>query len=141
VTQQVSSTNVATPEFRAKRPLSAVVDDIFQNMEEIVRSELQLARTEAAGEARKAARKASPLAIAAVLGWYAGGLLLLSAVFGLASVVPLWLASLVIGVAILLVAIGLYAKGREQLKEVEPELPATSQSLTENLAWIKKQSV
>ena len=77
-------------------------------------------------------------AAAVVLFLYAFGFLLLGGMYGLAEVIPLWLAAFVIGVILAGTALVLWRKGSRDLSEIRPRLERTTQSLKEDLSWIKK---
>jgi uncharacterized membrane protein YqjE len=94
-----------------ERSVSDVLQDIFGNVQDIVRSEVRLAKVEIQTEAGKTARAAKSLVAGAVLGLYAGGLLLLAAVYRLSIVLAPWLAALVVGVFLLVIAVILYQRG------------------------------
>ena len=80
------------------RTVSDVLRDILGNLQDIVRSEVRLAKAEFKTETGHAAKAAKPLIAGAVLSLYAGGLLLLALVFGLSLVLPAWMAALSVGV-------------------------------------------
>jgi hypothetical protein len=124
----------------SKRPISEIVREILVHLEEIVRSEMRLARTEIGGEIGKAARQSVKPAIAAVLFLYAFGFLLLGAVYGLAEIMPVWLAALVVGGALAGIAAIFWQTGRRNLSQIRPRLDVTTQTLKEDFSWIKKQN-
>src|SRR5258705_5880265 len=83
-----------------ERSVSDVLQDIFGNVQDIVRSEVRLARAEIGTEAEKTARAAKSLIAGAVLALYAGGLLLIAAAYGLSVVLAPWLAALAVGAGV-----------------------------------------
>lgn len=121
-----------------QRPISAIVNEIIVHLEEIVRSEVRLAKTEISDEISKAAKRCVKIGAAAVLFLYAFGFLLLGAMYGLAEAVPPWLAAVVIGVILAGTGLLLWRKGRRDLTQIRPRLEKTTQSLKEDLSWIKK---
>lgn len=122
------------------RPLSAVLQDIIANIQEIFRSEFRLAKLELREEAAKLARSSIALGIGLLLGLYALGFLLLAADHGLATFVDPWLASLIVGGAILLIAIVCIAIGRSRLKQVKVVPEKTVHTVRENVQWAKEQT-
>ncbi len=122
-----------------ERSVSDVLQDIFGNVQDIVRSEVRLAQAEIKTEAGKTARAAKSLIAGAVLGLYAGGLLLMAAVYGLSLVLQPWLSALVIGAFMSVIAAILITTGRERLNKVKkPE--KTIRSVKEDVQWLKDQT-
>ena len=109
-------------------------------IQEIIRSEFRLAKTEVKEEAGKAGKSAAELAGGSVLALFAFGLVLLAAVFALAIAVPLWLAFLLIGVLVGAVAGIVVLKGRRHLRMVHPVPEKTVSSVKENLEWTKRRA-
>lgn len=120
------------------RPVSEIVQEMILHLQEIVRGEVHLAKAEIADELGKAAKHCSKIAAGGVFLLYALGFLLLGAMFGLAAVIPLWLAAVVIGAILAGMGLVLWRKGRRDLSEIRPRLEKTTQSLKEDLSWIKK---
>ena len=108
------------------RSVSDVFQDIFGNIQEIVRSEVRLAKADLRAESGKAAKAGKALAIGGVLALYAGGLFLLALVYGLSLLVPPWLAALLVGVAVSVFALSLISAGRGRLRALDgiPEVSA-----------------
>ena len=121
------------------RTLSEVLQDIVANIQEIFRSEFRLAKTEIQIEATKAVRSSIPLVIGFLLSLYALGFILLAAVHALSIVVDAWLAALIVGVAILVIAIMLVSVGRKRLKQVKVVPEKTVVTVKENVQWAKHQ--
>ena len=70
-----------------------------------------------------------------VFGIYGIGFLLLAAVYGLALVMPVWLAALLVGTSLTIVALTLMSLGGKKLKHINPTPDKTIQSLEENVQW------
>lgn len=122
-----------------ERSVSDVLQDIFGNVQDIVRSEVRLARAEIKSEAEKTARAAKSLIAGAILGFYAGGLLLMAGVYGLSMVLAPWLAALVVGAFVAVAAVSLISVGRERLRLVKkPE--KTIRTMKEDVQWLKDQT-
>jgi putative superfamily III holin-X len=80
----------------SERSVSEVLQDIVGNIQDIVRSEVRLAKTEVGEELTKA--KAASLAIGggALSGIFSASFLLLAIVYALSRVVPDWAAALIV---------------------------------------------
>lgn len=83
-----------------ERSLSVVLQDILGNVQEIIRSEVRLAKTELRDQASSAKAWARMLAAGAVTALFAILFLLLTLVHALADVMPMWVAALLVGVAL-----------------------------------------
>jgi len=114
------------------------LQDIFANIQEIFRSEFKLAKTEISEQAAKAAKSGAPLGSGIVLALYALGFILLAIVYALEMVVAAWLAALIVGAGVALVAAILISIGRKRLQQVRvPQ--KTIVSVKENVQWAKNQ--
>ena len=121
------------------RPLSRILQEMLGHLTELIRSEIQLARTEVRADIAQVARAGVFVAIGAVFGLYALGFALLGAVYALATRVTPWLsASLVAVGAAVIAGIFLYV-GRTKMKQADLKPDNTIRSLQENVTWMKKQ--
>lgn len=123
----------------ADRSFADVLQDIVRNIQEIVRSEVRLAKAEISEEARKAKPAGVSIAAGAVLGLCAIVFGLLAAVYGLSTVMPNWAAALAVSMASGVVAALSTRAGLRQLTRIDPTPDKTIRSLKENLEWSKQQ--
>src|ERR1700730_9714583 len=121
------------------RAMAEVLQDIVGNIQEIIRSEFLLAKAEISEETAKAARSSIPLAVGLVLALYAFGFILLAIVHALSAVVDAWLASLIVGVAVLVVSVILVSVGRRRFQQVKVVPEKTIETMKENVQWAKHQ--
>ena len=126
--------------YRGERSFSEVVESIVGNVQTIIRSEIQLAKTEVKEETAKAARATGILAAGGLLGLYAGGFLLLTIVRALENVTPPWLASLIVAVVVGVAAFVAINAGRTRMKHVHPTPDKTIKTVKENVEWVKDQT-
>ena len=117
------------------KPLSGLLRDVLTDLQEIVRSEVRLARAEVREEAGKAANAGKLSAAGAVFALYAGGFLLLAVVRLLDSQMATWLSALLVAVAAGILGVALLAAGRKRLKDVKAKPEKTIDSVKENLQW------
>lgn len=122
------------------RSLSEMVSGVVENVQNIVRYEVQLAKTEIQEEAKTAGKGAAMLAAGALVGFYALGLFLLTAVWALATQVDRWLAALIVGVVVAAVAGILAMMGKKKLDEFSPKPEQTIESVKEDIEWVKQQT-
>jgi uncharacterized membrane protein YqjE len=121
------------------RAMAEVLQDIVGNIQEIIRSEFLLAKAEISEETAKAARSSIPLAVGLVLALYAFGFILLAIFHALSAVVDAWLASLIVGVAVLVVSVILVSVGRKRFQQVKVVPEKTIETMKENVQWAKHQ--
>ena len=120
------------------RSVSEVVQDILQNVQDILRSEVRLAKAEIRREATQAASAALWITVGVVVALSAWIFLLWSAAYGLATLLPMWGATLVIAVAMAGAGGALITAGLRRFTRIKPIPERTIDSLKENLEWIKQ---
>jgi uncharacterized membrane protein YqjE len=121
------------------RSISVVLQEIVRNIQDIVRSEVRLAKTELREEVAKARSAGALVAIAVLAGIFSIFFLLLTAVYALTLVVPNWAAALLVATGIAIVAAVTFGAGLKQYKTVHAA-PKTVASLKENVEWAKQQT-
>lgn len=122
------------------RSTADLLKDIVGNLQEIVRSEVRLAKAEVREEASSAAQAGKLLGAGAVLGFYALGFILLSLVYLVSNFVSPWIAALIVGLVVGGAAAVLLIKGRDRLKLVRATPVKTIENVKENVAWMKDQT-
>jgi len=105
----------------------------------LVRQEIQLASAEMQVKARKVARNAGLIAVGGALTLAGGLALLIAAIAGLALVIPLWLAALILGVVICGGGYAFVRVGLRGLREIQMRPEQTIQTLNADVAWAKEQ--
>jgi uncharacterized membrane protein YqjE len=116
-----------------ERSLADVFQDIIANVQDIVRSELRLASVEIRQELVKAASAGKVAAAGGVLALFALAFLLLAAVYGLALVMPPWLAALTVAVVLAIIGSLLISAGSKRLKLIHLKPEKTVASIRETL--------
>jgi len=119
------------------RSIGAVLTDVVADVQQIVRAEVRLARAEFREELGKARRGATFLVAAGVIAALGLGVMLLAAVYALATVWPPWAAALTVAAVSLAVGGALAASGLSQLKSVTWTPDRTASSVKENIQWVK----
>ncbi len=122
------------------RTFTDLFQGIVQKVQEIIRSEVRLARAEVTQEAKKTASASLVFGAGAVLAFYSVGVLLLAGIYGLSAVVPPWAAALVIWAVVSGIAAILLISGRARFRQVHAKPEATIQSVKENVQWLKNQT-
>ena len=120
-----------------ERSIANVLGDIAGNLQELVRSELRLAKVETVTEAKRAGRGVALLAVGGGMAFLGLAFLLLGGVYLLAKVVALWIAASIVGGSTALIAVLLIAGGLKQLRKVDFTMPRTTATIKENIEWAK----
>jgi tetrahydromethanopterin S-methyltransferase subunit C len=108
---------------RKSRSLFGLVGDVPKLVKGLVKGEIDLLKAEMLAKAKIFGLAAGLLVGALVVVLYAIGVLLTAAVMGLASVMPAWLAALVVAVVMLIIAAILGLIGWKRLKKGLPITP------------------
>ena len=122
------------------RSIGAVLSDIVGDLQQIVRAEVRLAKAEFREEVTKAKRGAVLLAAGAMVLFAALGLLLLAAVYALATIWAPWIAALAVAIGVALAGGLMLAAGRKQLQAVTLKPEKTVATVRENLQWAKSRT-
>lgn len=117
-------------------PTGELLGQLFRKTSDLLRKEVELAKAEIATDVRAALARAVAMVIAALFAIMGLSLFAAAAVLGLAASMPAWLASVVVGAAMFVVAAVLFvfAKGRNR-----KPLEKTRQTLKEDVQWAKEK--
>lgn len=121
-----------------RRGFSDVVQDILADLQRLVRSELQLAKVEVRQDVMRALAAGVWLGMGTVAGLAAAMLLVWVAVFGLATRLPMWGATLAVSGVVTVVAVVLLMVGRRRLQLLQLTPERAVDSVKEDVAWIKQ---
>ena len=117
--------------------LSELLGEVTGDLQTLFRQEVALAKAELREEAVKAGKAAGLLSGATVAGYLAVLLLSLAVMFGLAELIGLGWAALVVAVVWAIVAAVLAVVGRNRMREVSPKPERTIETLKEDAQWAK----
>jgi hypothetical protein len=121
-----------------ERSVSDVLQDILRNLQDMVRSEIRLAKVEIREDVRSAMSSSIWIAagtVAAVNAWI---FVLWTLAYALASRMPMWAATLVVALVMGAAAGILIMGGIRRIKRIQPIPERTVQSVKENLEWLKQ---
>jgi hypothetical protein len=121
----------------AETSVGELIGNISNDLSQLFRQEVELAKVELKQEAGKAGKAAGSLGAAAFAGYLAVVLLSFAVVFGLANVMDAGWAALIVGVVWAIVGAVLYSTGRKQLKTVDPVPRRTVDTIKEDAQWLK----
>src|ERR1700694_3099922 len=119
--------------YGSDRSFADVLQDIIGNVQEIVRAEVRLAKTEIKEETLKVGNAARVLVAGIVLALYAAGFLFLTWVYALESVLPPWLAAFIVTMLLATAGAILIGAGRNRLKTIDPKVEKTVETVKENI--------
>ena len=118
------------------RSIADIVKDVLANLQEIVRSEVRLAKAELRIEIGQMRSASLLLGVGAVTGALSLVFGLLAALYALALLMPHWAAALLIAGVLAVVAGFLLALGIRRIKHLSA-LPVTTISLKKDAQWAK----
>jgi drug/metabolite transporter (DMT)-like permease len=121
----------------ANRPISTVLSDIAGNIQEIIRSELRLAKTEVTESLGKARPAGVLLGVGALMVFCSALFVLLAIVYALSAVVPEWAAALIVGVGAGALAALCLGAGIKMLTAIRAA-PKTSATVKETVEWARQ---
>jgi uncharacterized membrane protein YqjE len=114
---------------------------VAEQVSVLVRDELKLAQLEMSGKAKQAGKGAGMLGGGGIVALYGVACLIACAIIAISHSLQAWLAALVVGAALLLVAGAAAALGRGHLKKATPPVPTQAvDSVKTDVAEIKERA-
>jgi hypothetical protein len=110
-----------------------------RDLSDLVRQEMDLAKVELKHEMGKVAKGAGLLGGAGFAGLLTAIFLSLALTYLLDNWMPIELAALIVGLIWAIAAAILASNGRKDLKQANPQLPTTQQTLKEDVQWARAQ--
>lgn len=120
-----------------ERSIATVLKDIVENIQEIVRAEIRLAKIEVRQEVAKAQRSLTMLIVGGAFAVLALTFVLLACVYLLAIVVSPWIAALIVAVAAGGIGGAFIAVGMKRMRQVAVAPPKVVATIQENIQWAK----
>jgi membrane protein len=105
------------------RTVAQLISEASEQVSRLVREEMQLVAVELRQKGAHLGAGAGLVGIAGVLAFYGGGALVACAVLALALVLAPWLAALLVGAVVLLIAGVLALMGKKQVQAAVPPVP------------------
>ena len=128
--------NVETKQ-AADPSIGELMSQLSSQVSRLIRDELRLAEKEFQESAKHAGIGAGLFSVAGLMAFFGAAAVIAAAVAGLALVLPIWAAALVVG-AILFVGAGIAALvGRSQAQEVTPTAPRTVATVKADIQELK----
>ena len=120
--------------------LGELVGQATKELSTLVRKEVELAKAELSSEVAKAGRGAGMFGGAGLTAMYGLTFVSLAAMFGLAAIVPIGWAALIVGVVHLAVAGILAMTGKKAFEDFSPVPERTIRTLKEDAQWARHPS-
>jgi hypothetical protein len=118
--------------------IGELLSRISDQTSQLVRDEIRLAQAETSEKVKHGVMGVAGFGVAGVLALYGVGLLLATAVLGLAEALPAWLAALIVTVVVLAGAGVAAVLGKKEVAEVAPVVPEKAVAgVKEDVATLK----
>src|SRR3982074_1777589 len=122
-------------------PTGELVKQLAEEVSNLVRAEIELARAEVTTKGKRAGIGLGELGAAGIVALYALGALTACFIAVLALLMPVWAAALIVAVIYGIVAGVLYLVGRRQLRQAVPPTPErTQRTIKEDIEWAKTRT-
>ncbi|MEU8661993.1 phage holin family protein [Actinoplanes philippinensis] len=128
---------MTTPDRVEQTSIGEIIGNISDDLSQLFRQEVELAKAEIRQEATKAGKAAGMLGGAGFAGYLAVVLLSFAVVFGLSNVMDPGWAALIVAVVWGAIGAVLFVNGRNKLKTVDPVPRRTAETLKEDAQWLK----
>ena len=106
-----------------KKSVFALIGELPGIITTLIRDEIEQIKREAITRLKSAGIGVALFVVAAVFLYFAAFPLMAAVVFGIAEALPLWLSALIVGVALLLVAVVFALIGLNRVKKGVPPVP------------------
>ncbi|MFD6938360.1 phage holin family protein [Streptomyces goshikiensis] len=134
-------TTMERPARHTEEPVSVLVSRASQQISELVREEMQLARAEMTQKGKRFGRGGGLFGAAGLLGFLAAQALVAGCIAALALVLPVWAAALITMAALGAVAAGVALAGKKQIDKAGTPAPQqTIDSVKADVAEIKEKA-
>lgn len=121
------------------RSVAQLVSDASEQLSRLVRDEMRLAAAELKQKGKRAGTGAGLFGGAGVLAFYGGAALIASAILALSLVLAPWLAALLVGAVLLLIAAVAGLAGKKQVQRAAPPVPQQAvASVRSDIAAVKE---
>jgi uncharacterized membrane protein YqjE len=120
-----------------ERSFGTLIRDVVSSVQELIRAEVRLARTEIKEDVARLRRVGILFGAAAALAVLSLAFLLMGLVYALAQALPYWAAAVLVGLFTLAVAGGCAWGAISELKDITG-LRETSRTVKENLTWSRQ---
>ncbi|MEX2541391.1 MAG: phage holin family protein [Trueperaceae bacterium] len=122
-----------------ERSLGDVLSDLFRDGSDLIRQEIDLAKTEMRENVSRIARDGVGIAIGGALAFVGLLALVAAAILGLAEVMPAWAAALVVGAALALIGLVMVMANLRAMRETGLTPRKTMETIREDARMVKEK--
>lgn len=119
--------------------LGSIVSGIVEDLQHIVRGEVQLAKTELKEEAGQMGKGAGMAGAGAFIGLVGFIFLMLGVTYLLNTWMRMWIAAGIVGLVLIIIAAILASSGKSKIQEANLKPEQTIDSLKEDQEWASRQ--
>lgn len=123
----------------APEGLGTIVGEIVADLQDIVRGEVQLAKTELKEDATSAGRGIAFIAGGAIVLIIGFAYVMLGVIYLLAKAMPMWVAAGIVGIVLLIIGAAVAWAGKDRLSATNLAPEQTIDSLKEDQEWANRQ--
>jgi hypothetical protein len=127
------------PRAKADRSITALLSDLASETILLIRQEMALLKAEMSEKFSRVGQGATALGAGALIAFSGWLVLLAAAVLGLATVVPAWLAALIVALLVLAIGGALVYIGKSRFDADSLTPRRTLRSLREDEAWLRER--
>jgi uncharacterized membrane protein YqjE len=131
--------DVFEPRAKADRSITALLSDLASETVLLIRQEVALLKAELQEKLSRVGQGATAVGVGAFIAFSGWGVLLAAAVLGLATVLPAWLAALIIAIVALVIGGALIFIGKSRFDADSLVPRRTLRSLREDEAWLRER--
>ena len=125
----------------SEQSIGELIQRATQQTADLVRQEMRLAQVEMQQKARRAGLGAGLLGAAGLTALYGVGALVAAAIILIGTQLEPWVAALIVGAVLLVVAAGLALVGRSQAQQATPPTPEQAiESVQDDVHHIKERA-
>jgi uncharacterized membrane protein YqjE len=121
--------------------IAELVSRVSEQLSTLVRDEIRLAEAELKEKGRRAGLGAGLFGGAGLVAWFGVGALVAAAILGLANAVAPWLAAVIVGVVLLMIAGIAAVLGKKEITQATPPVPEQAVSSIREDVNVVKNSV
>jgi uncharacterized membrane protein YqjE len=119
--------------------IGSLISGLLKDLQDLVRAEVQLAKTELKEDATEIGGAIGFIAGGALVGLVGFIFLMLALTYLLARWLELWVSALIVGAVLVIIAAALVASGRGKLSAANLKPEQTMATLKEDQEWAKQQ--
>ncbi len=125
---------------REERSIGELFSELTQEISDLFHQEVTLAKTEVTQKAKSVGKDVGFMAAGGVVALVGFMAIVAAAIAALASVLPLWLSALIVGVIVAIVGYVFVQRGMSALKTTNLAPEQTIDTLKEDAEWMHEQT-